>query len=241
MSVSDFGNRPRFIDGTRIGWTVLWWWTGVERWCESLDFAVRGLIAVRLNWFVWLVPGLWRCHGIGLNWIAVEFGNWHNIVLINWFCSNWHAIDRCWCNPGNRLAFLWNTVQWSRDCEAPWNCIGTDRLPIDSLCRDGLQRNAGSLAICPGNCGTGGLLQYYGGVVEPDRDCKADLDCSSIWELARNWIDQLLLQQLVCIPQILVRFGQSPYNPFAIKTDCEKIQDHSWLALEFVRWAWIAV
>ena len=113
-------------------------------------------------------------------------------------------------------------MQWSRDCEAPWNCIGTDRLPIDSLCRDGLQRNTGSLAICPGNCGTGGLLQYYGGVVEPDRDCKADLDCSSIWELARNWIDPLLLQQLACIPQILVRFGQSPYNPFAIKTDCKK-------------------
>ena len=114
-------------------------------------------------------------------------------------------------------------MQWSRDCEAPWNCIGTDRLPIDSLCRDGLQRNTGSLAICPGNCGTGGLLQYYGGVVEPDRDCKADLDCSSIWELARNWIDPLLLQQLACIPQILVRFGQSPYNPFAIKTDCKRI------------------
>ena len=63
--------------------------------------------------------------------------------------------------------------------------------------------------------------------MEPDRDCKTDLDCSSIWELARNWIDPLLLQQLACIPQILVRFGQLPYNPFAIKTDCEKIRDHS--------------
>ena len=63
--------------------------------------------------------------------------------------------------------------------------------------------------------------------MEPDRDCKTDLDCSSIWELARNWIDPLLLQQLACIPQILVRFGQSPYNPFAIKTDCKKIRDHS--------------
>ena len=57
-------------------------------------------------------------------------------------------------------------------------------LGFGGFCYDDVSLDCNWMGLC-------GLFQDYGDVMESDQDCKTELDCSRIWELAQNSLDHL--------------------------------------------------